>query len=133
MSADAFNIRTGWLLVAGVALLILLELATLIGRKVLGVRVKTISMLLRDRRYHLTSVIYVFSGLLTHCFAVWRHATVVGSVAFWLVGVVLLVVNVWSWRRPVQTWPTWAVIASDPPLWLLVGALSGFVLFPQGA
>lgn len=97
-----------------------------------GPKPPTISMVLRDKRYYLTSHIYLLSGLLMHWFVPWRHASVVGSVAFWLIAVAVFVWDLVLRKKPVREWPTWMVVARDPPMWLLIGALAGFLLFPQG-
>lgn len=105
----------------------------LLWRRRKAPRPKTISMVARDLRYHLTSVVYLLSGLLVHWFAPWRHATVAGGVLFWVVALGLFVWDLALWKRPVETWPAGLKISRDPPLWLCAGALAGLVLFPQGA
>lgn len=110
-----------------------LELYLLWRRAQKGPKPGTISMVLRDARFHLTGTIYLLSGLLVHWFVPWRAATVAGSVAFWVLALGLFAWDLVLWKRPVETWPVWLVTSRDPPLWLLAGALSGLVLFPQGA
>lgn len=129
MSARALVLSLGalaWLVALVVELVLLWQRA----RK--GPKPPTISMVLRDVRYHLTSSVYMLSGLLTHWFVPWRHATVVGGVLFWLIALGLVVWDALLWRHPVETWPAWQRRARFPPMWLILGALSGLVLFPQG-
>lgn len=104
----------------------------LLWRRRKAPRPNTISMTMRDFRFRLTSHIYLASGMLVHWFVPWRHATVSGAIAFWLVAVGLFVWDLVLWSRPVETWSTALIVSRDPPLWLLAGALAGLVLFPQG-
>ncbi len=108
------------------------EIYLLIRRAQPGPKVKTISMVARDVRHHTSSVIYLTSGMAMHWWAPWRQAGVAESIAFWAIALGLLVWDLALRNRPVATWPTWLIVARDPPLWLLVGGLAGFLLFPQG-
>lgn len=106
--------------------------SVLLWRRRKAPRPPTISMVLRDARYHLTSHIYLCSGMLTHWFVPWREASVAGGVAFWLIAVGLFCWDLALRGRPTKTWGAGLLVARDPPAWLLAGALAGLVLFPQG-
>lgn len=131
-TAQLFNLWSERVLLGLLLGLIALEVATLVGRLLYGPKVKTVSMVLRDRRYHLTGVVFALSAMPTHWWVPTFPTYVAGTVAFWLLALGLQVWGVLWWRRPVETWPAWAVLFRDPPLWVAAGLLAGLVLFPQG-
>lgn len=93
---------------------------------------KTISMVAKDRGWHLSSVVYTYCGLATHYW--WPSktwATVPGSVAFWLITAGLLASDVALWRSDRSAWPAWLRRVRTPALVMAFGALAGKVLFPQ--
>lgn len=109
------------------------ELVLLALRRKSGAPPKTISMVARDRGWHLSSVVYLWGGLATHFWWPAQWATVVGSALFWGIAVALLAWDVYLWRHEVWAWPTWRRRLRQPLLWLVIGALAGHFLFPQAA
>lgn len=109
------------------------EVCLLARRAGPGPKVKTISMVARDLRYHMTSVVFLTSGMAAHWWVPWRAATVAGSIFFWVNAALLLAWDVLLRDKPPETWAAWERLARTPWVWLILGAASGLVLFPQGA
>lgn len=104
----------------------------LLVRRGQGVRVATISMVARDRAVHLCSVIYAWGGMAAHWW--WpgaNHATVAGSVVFWIALVGFLIQDIVLWRTQAQWWPLWLQWQRKPILILALGFIAGKFLFPQ--
>lgn len=98
------------------------------------VRVKTISMVARDYRFKLVSVLYLWSSMASHWWwpaPAWAPAWL--GVAFWVVSLVLVVWDVILWKTSVEEWPTWLKVVRWPLAWLALGFLAGHFLFPQMA
>ncbi len=115
------------------ALWLVWEVYLLLRRAQPGPKVKTISMVARDMRFRITSVVYLLPGMCAHWF--WlgpKNATVVGGIAFWVIALALLVQDIWLRNKPTETWPQWLLLQRDAPAWMLIGALAGRYLFPQG-
>lgn len=127
------NRGTGVLLGALLALLIAWECVTLVGRKMYGWRVRTVSMALRDNRHRLTGIVFAMSGMVTHWWFPTFPTWTVGAVVFWVLALGLLAWDVAWWKRPVGTWPRWAQTVKDSRWWVLAGLVAGLTLFPQGA
>lgn len=130
---EAVNSWTEGALVTLLVSLIVVELVTLVGRLVFGPRVKTVSMVLRDRRQHTTSVVFALSAMPTHWWVPTLPTYAAGTMAFWLLALGLLAWDVAWWRKSVAEFPAWARVVKDSRWWVLVGLVSGLVLFPQGA
>ncbi len=92
----------------------------------------TISMVARDRGWHVSSVVYLLGGLATHFW--WnsrKWASVAGSIIFWVVVLGLLGQDIYLWNSAYETWPIWLRIERWPLMWLGLGSLAGRFLFPQ--
>lgn len=93
---------------------------------------KTISMVMRDRAWHLNSLPYFFGGMCTHWWVPAKQfAPVWAGVAFWVGLLGLIISDVVMWRHPVETWPRAYRWFRFPAFWLVIGAVAGFGLFPQ--
>lgn len=112
--------------------LIALELVTLVGRLLYGPSVKTVSMILRDKRQHTTGIVFALSAMPTHWWVPTIPTYAAGTVVFWLLALGLLGWDI-AWRnRPVETWPAWTRIVKDSRVWVVAGLVAGLTLFPQG-
>lgn len=109
------------------------EITLLVMRGVpFGAFPMTLSMVAQRDGWYLNSVVYTWGGLATHY---WlprvKWATVWGSVLFWLITLTLLIQDVCLWNTDKDTWSDFLYWQRFPGLVLIVGALCGFVLFPQ--
>lgn len=106
--------------------------AYLLARRASVVRVKTISMVAKERGRHLSSVVYVWAGMAAHWW--WpskAFAPVWAGVLFWVLILPLLAHDVAAWRSDAQTWEPWRRFLFSPLLVLVLGFVSGKLLFPQ--
>lgn len=129
---SAINSITFWIFVGVWPLWGVWELVLLWLRRRQGAKPGTISMVAKDRAWHLNALPYLWGGLATHYW--WpggKWAGTAGGVAFWAIAVALLVQDIILWNRPVDTWPKWLRYQRWPLLWLVVGAAAGKLLFPQ--
>lgn len=92
---------------------------------------RTISMVMRDRAWHLSSLVYLWLGLASHYWLPIGAGSAFGGVAFWLIAVALVTQDALLWRHPVETWPRWLKVIRWPLAWMIIGALCGRFLFPQ--
>lgn len=111
--------------------LILLEIPLLV-RRATDKSFKTISMVLRDYRYRTTSLAFTWASMATHW---WVPAPAFSPVwmgiLFWLILLAVVVWDIFLWRKPTETWPSWLKVVRTPLLWLVLGAAAGYFLFPQ--
>ncbi len=122
---------TFWLLMAGLPALLALEIYLLV-RRGQGVSIATISMVLRDRATHISSVVFFAGGMCSHWW--WPgdvQATRWGSVAFWVLIVALLMEDAYLWHVAPNWWPKWLQWQRKPILVLAAGFIAGKLLFPQ--
>jgi hypothetical protein len=93
---------------------------------------KTISMVARGLGYRVAALVYLWFGLGVHF---WLNRSTWGSapagVVFWLVPVALAVWAGFDWGTDPQTWPRWKRTVLHPFFVAPVGALAGYLLFPQ--
>jgi hypothetical protein len=76
--------------------------------------------------------VYVWAGMMTHWWVNGpRTSTVAGAVAFWLVLVALVVWDVVLWKTDFSQWSPVLRWARWPVLWVVLGGLAGWGLFPQ--
>lgn len=124
---------TLWVFIGFWPLWFIWEMALLIMRGTPGGEFpETISMVARDRGWHMAAIVYLWGGLATHYW--WptnTWATVPGSIIFWGIALLLLVQDVVLWNSDVSTWAKWLLWQRWPLMWLFVGLLSGRFLFPQ--
>jgi hypothetical protein len=93
---------------------------------------KLISGVAKDLAWKLSSLVYVWCGLASHFW--WTSptwATVAGSVAFWLVLLVLLVEDLALGELTPEQYPRWMYWQRFPPFVMAAGILAGRFLFPQ--
>jgi hypothetical protein len=99
-----------------------------------GRKVRTISMVAKDRGPHLTSIVYAWTAIPAHW---WWNAPRWGpdwlAVAFWVIPVALLGWDIWTWREDAASWPRWKRWTRHPLPWMAAGLLAGRFLFPQAA
>lgn len=129
---SAVNSITVVVLLTPWALFLAWEVFVLV-RRAKDVKVQTISMVALRKGSNLTSVVYVWAGMAAHWW--WPSsgfAPAWASVLFWVAAMGLLVWDVAWWKRPVETWPRWAVWLKDSRIWVVAGLLGGLFLFPQG-
>jgi hypothetical protein len=108
--------------------LVVWELITLFRRwRCPGTGQKTISAVLRDQGWRMSSVVFSSTSMPAHW---WLNADAWGPEwlggLFWFITAALLGWNLYEWKRPApRRW--W----HSPVLWLAAGALAGRFLFPQ--
>jgi hypothetical protein len=131
MSFHATNTVTLLVLLAPWVLFLVWEVYVLV-RRGSDVRVRTISMVAKEKGFHLSSVIYVWAGMASHWW--WpsaRPGPDWAAVLFWGLIVPLLVHDVVRWPVGHLFWPRRERVAFNPLLILVLGFVAGKVLFPQ--
>ncbi len=104
----------------------------LIARRGQGVRIGTISMVMRDRAAHMSSVVYLHGGMASHWYWPGDYpATVWGSIVFWVALLAFLVQDIYLWKVATKWWPMWLQWQRKPILILALGFIAGKLLFPQ--
>lgn len=122
-----------WTFVIGIWALWLVWEMVLLALRGTGTYVKTISMVARDSAFRLNSVCYAWGGMATHWF--WpgsEWATVAGSIIFWVLCAALLVQDILLWKTPRETLHPVVRWLRFPMVPVIVGAVAGKLLFPQG-
>lgn len=125
--------------ITGVLLLIpwagaILWQAVLLVMRLCGIKVRTISMTVRHWSWHVSSLIYAYGGLATHCLvphASWNPPNTIRYGAFWFLALCLAVDDWVFWGSDSRAWSKFVRWRRLPALVLGVGLALGWLLFPQ--
>ncbi len=97
-------------------------------------KVRTISMVARDRAWQFTAAVFFWSAMPMHFWAPLGWASKGGTVAFWSIQAALLTWNIATWKwtsAPLAWWPAWLRWVNWPVWYLVLGPLAAALLFPQ--
>ena len=102
-----------------------------------GHLVGTISMVMRDRAYQLNCIPFFWAGMSAHWWVNWLRTRVwdvpYPAVAYWLLVVCTLGVDIWLFHTPYSTLPDWAKVIRSPMVQVGLGFIAAYFLFPQQA